>query len=428
MTGRVIQGFFVGGVRPVLSGSKAMPRATSAAALGRMSPTAPRRPPPGPPPLARGIAAAVVQQKPKPGPPRLFDQGLAGRIGGNAESAGTPIQRYGRDGVIPVDPIQLGLASRGGRSLPAVVLAKMEAAFGADFSAVRIHVGPQAARLGALAFTTGNDVYFAPGQYQPDTIKGDQLIGHELAHVIQQRQGRVRGAPGDLSVVVDRALEAEADRLGLKAALVMQRKPAGPAVMTGTRFQSLARPSDNPWPGSGRAVQRAEEAPRRVSSRKKKVSQSGVDVIKSAVIPIWQGLTKAGTKDGNLVFAAQGGHNCAARGTANGNPYQGRFVSDEYHAEMDLLANIYAGEQTLAGITSIEIEKEPCPRCAVVLRSLGLSGVVTYKKSGQKDYPTWRFPDLGGTSWEEMLGIADADYDEAVVVELASYFRSHKFW
>jgi hypothetical protein len=36
----------------------------------------------------------------------------------------------------------------------------MDAAFGANFSAVRVHVGPQAERIGAVAFTLGSDIYF----------------------------------------------------------------------------------------------------------------------------------------------------------------------------------------------------------------------------------------------------------------------------
>jgi hypothetical protein len=41
-------------------------------------------------------------------------------------------------------------ASGGGQPLPAPVRAKMERAMDADFSAVRIHEGPQAAQLGRL--------------------------------------------------------------------------------------------------------------------------------------------------------------------------------------------------------------------------------------------------------------------------------------
>jgi hypothetical protein len=128
----------------------------------------------------------------------------------------------------------------------------MEAALGADFSGVLVHVGTQAARIGALAFTTGNDIYFSPGRYQPETMHGQQLLGHELAHVIQQRQGRVRSPGGGLAIVQDRKLEAEADRLGMRAAqFVMnqaqggrvQRKIAKP-VPGRTAVQPMFNPTD----------------------------------------------------------------------------------------------------------------------------------------------------------------------------------------
>ena len=109
--------------------------------------------------------------------------------------------------------------SSGGRPLPDSVRHKMESAFGADFSDVRIHVGPQASAIGALAFTLGSDIHFAPGLYNPESHHGQHLLGHELAHVVQQRAGRVRNPFGSgVAVVQDPALEAEADRLGMRAA------------------------------------------------------------------------------------------------------------------------------------------------------------------------------------------------------------------
>jgi hypothetical protein len=127
---------------------------------------------------------------------------------------------HGGTGSFELDPVRLGLADGGGSPLPQAVRAKMEAGFGTDFSDVRIHVGPQAARVGAAAFTTSNDIYFAPGRYEPHSQQGQRLLGHELAHVVQQRQGRVRAPGSGVSVVQDRFLEAEAERMGVQAALV----------------------------------------------------------------------------------------------------------------------------------------------------------------------------------------------------------------
>ena len=104
--------------------------------------------------------------------------------------------------------------------LPLAVQAKMEGAMDADFSNVNIHKDSQSAsEVGALAYAQGNEVHFAPGQYNPESSAGQELIGHELAHVVQQRQGRVQPttqAKG-LPVNDDKGLEAEADEMGRNA-------------------------------------------------------------------------------------------------------------------------------------------------------------------------------------------------------------------
>jgi hypothetical protein len=55
---------------------------------------------------------------------------------------------------------------------------------------VRLHTGSEAADMAksitAKAFTTGKDVMFGAGQYSPDSAAGKKLMGHELAHVVQQ--------------------------------------------------------------------------------------------------------------------------------------------------------------------------------------------------------------------------------------------------
>lgn len=117
----------------------------------------------------------------------------------------------------------------GGLPLPSEVRTKMETAFSADFSDVRVHIGHEASSLGAIAYTWGTNIHFAPGQYNPHTLQGQKLLGHELWHVLQQKQGRVRNPfGGGVAVVQDHALEAEADRMGIKAAMTqVVRKKKG---------------------------------------------------------------------------------------------------------------------------------------------------------------------------------------------------------
>lgn len=105
--------------------------------------------------------------------------------------------------------------------IPNDVKQKMEDSFGTDFSSVRVHPeSSKAPEVGALAYTQGTDIHFAPGQFKPDTSTGQQLLGHELAHVIQQAEGRVQPTTeiGGMSVNDNESLEHEADVLGAQAA------------------------------------------------------------------------------------------------------------------------------------------------------------------------------------------------------------------
>ncbi|MFC6671245.1 DUF4157 domain-containing protein [Marinobacterium aestuariivivens] len=87
----------------------------------------------------------------------------------------------------------IGAARGGGESLTAATRSYFEPRFGTRFADTRIHDSPSAHRLasdlGARAFTTGSDVFFNAGEYQPDTRAGQQLLAHELTHVVQQRRG-----------------------------------------------------------------------------------------------------------------------------------------------------------------------------------------------------------------------------------------------
>ena len=101
-----------------------------------------------------------------------------------------------------------------GQALDSTVRRRMDSAFGSDFSGVRVHTDDRADRLNrsleARAFTTGQDIFFRRGEYQPGSPTGKKLLAHELTHVVQQT-GNVRakltiGQPGD-------RYEQEADRV-----------------------------------------------------------------------------------------------------------------------------------------------------------------------------------------------------------------------
>ncbi|MEU4238275.1 DUF4157 domain-containing protein [Actinoplanes sp. NPDC026619] len=88
----------------------------------------------------------------------------------------------------------------GAAQLPSGVRDYFEPRLGTDLSAVTVHTGAEADQLSrqldARAFTTGNDVYFRDGEYQPDSGAGRELLAHELVHVAQQSPGLHR-APAE---------------------------------------------------------------------------------------------------------------------------------------------------------------------------------------------------------------------------------------
>ena len=77
-----------------------------------------------------------------------------------------------------------------GQALEPNLQEEMGQAMGADFSGVRVHTDAQSDQLNksiqAKAFTTGQDVFFRQGAYVPSSRNGQELIAHELTHVVQQ--------------------------------------------------------------------------------------------------------------------------------------------------------------------------------------------------------------------------------------------------
>ncbi len=81
-------------------------------------------------------------------------------------------------------------ARGGGAPLDSAVRTEMEPLFQHDFGKVRIFADAESDTLnrqfGATAFTTGSDIFFRPGAYNPASQQGRELLAHELTHVVQQ--------------------------------------------------------------------------------------------------------------------------------------------------------------------------------------------------------------------------------------------------
>lgn len=91
---------------------------------------------------------------------------------------------------VPCD-VEASIRSSGaGAPLPATLRRSMETGFGADFGGVRVHADSGAAvALQAEAFTLGDEIHVAPGRYDPESPGGQELLAHELTHVVQQGGG-----------------------------------------------------------------------------------------------------------------------------------------------------------------------------------------------------------------------------------------------
>jgi Domain of unknown function (DUF4157) len=89
------------------------------------------------------------------------------------------------------------LPAGGGAPLLTDARADLEARFGYDLGAVRVHAGSQAAAaMRAKALTSGRDIWLGPGRGPSDRT----LLAHEVAHILQQGTGHaggLRGAGGD---------------------------------------------------------------------------------------------------------------------------------------------------------------------------------------------------------------------------------------
>lgn len=106
----------------------------------------------------------------------------------------------------------------GGRALPEAVQRHLEHGLNHDLSAVRIHddqeADKMAKKVNAVAFTTGQDIYFRAGKFNPNSQSGLELLAHEVTHTVQQSRGQV-----GKGIDPDSGLEQEAREMGRKLAV-----------------------------------------------------------------------------------------------------------------------------------------------------------------------------------------------------------------
>ena len=133
--------------------------------------------------------------------------------------------------------------------LPDAMREKMEHAFGADLSSVKLYESRTVADAGAGAVTQGSNIAFAPGMLDFTSFGGQALLGHEISHVVSQSRGEARGS----GLLTDHALEAKADREGALAAAGQTVAPptsslssVGTAPATAPMQAGLKKPKPKP--------------------------------------------------------------------------------------------------------------------------------------------------------------------------------------
>jgi hypothetical protein len=152
--------------------------------------------------------------------PQPVAQALATSLGNRAFGQVVARMREG-EGILdsglvhPEVEAAIGAARGRGRALDRDLSASLEQGMGESLNDVRVHTGAHADALAravsARAFTVGSDIFFAQGEYRPGTPDGNQLVAHEVAHVLQQR-----GAPDSGPLTVSQpgdAMEVEAEAL-----------------------------------------------------------------------------------------------------------------------------------------------------------------------------------------------------------------------
>mgnify|MGYP006284870867 FL=1 len=109
----------------------------------------------------------------------------------------------------------------GGKRLSPAVRSFFEPQFGRSLADVRVYTGPIANKaaqsIGATAFTRGKDIVFQKDKYAPESQWGRVLLGHELAHTIQQSSA-FETRNSQISKPSDRS-EREAYRAGLSTSI-----------------------------------------------------------------------------------------------------------------------------------------------------------------------------------------------------------------
>lgn len=181
-----------------------------------------------------------------------------------------------------------------GNPLPEAIQRHLEHGLNHDLSAVRIHDDAEADKLSkkvnAVAFTTGTDIYFQSGKFNPNSQSGLELLAHEVTHTVQQSKGQV-----GKGIDPDAGLESEARMMGRKLSQTHKKGPVGHGPKFGHKVGSHTSPrpslrqavSAGPagiqrW-GLGDLKKLASKATSAVSSKVNSVKQAAQKAVQNTV-------------------------------------------------------------------------------------------------------------------------------------------------
>ncbi|MEH2427119.1 MAG: DUF4157 domain-containing protein [Nostoc sp.] len=227
------------------------------------------------------------------------------------------VQRQGESGMAAAPDLEASInqARGGGQAMANNIREPMEQAFGADFSGVKIHTDGQSDQLNrsiqARAFTTGQDVFFRQGEYNPGSRGGQELLAHELTHVVQQSGGAaVMGKDANVTKGSGESMRVEQLNKGggfvqeTQPGVGIQLAPSSDRIQYGEWFSEKFL-KDHVFHGDQESAMRVAKRRAGQVPRSTLITQKGVQVIISEIkAQVLQGNTEGiFTTEENITYA-----------------------------------------------------------------------------------------------------------------------------
>jgi Domain of unknown function (DUF4157)/Bacterial Ig-like domain (group 2) len=208
----------------------------------------------------------------------------------------------------------------GGRPLARHLRERLEPSFGVSFADVRVHDDSAshaaARRVQANAFTFGQHIHFASGQFHPDESDGLRLLAHELAHTVQQRghsNSVARDAIARDAIAMDDPDSEMEHRADVAAGAAMMGRNVGTLSSTGLVLARQAHPGASTGRAPGSTGVRVPGAPRHprptrataaVFSESTTARFNGYD---ASVRPNWLVIPAGGSRTADVAVTPAGG-------------------------------------------------------------------------------------------------------------------------